>query len=385
MAATADHIPRFDATPEATSSAVVATQATAADRSDWHRFLADHPAGDPLQAWGWAEVTAAGGERPVRLIARDASGEVRGVAQVLVRPTSFGRTVLYVPHGPVWDWRDPTGPAALDRLLEAIGQTGRRERGIVAKVDPRAVGAEVGAQPEGFSADRIRAELERRGLRPARVDLQARTTRVLDLRCGLDALLASFDKDTRNLVRRSAREGVIARVFRGVDHEAYRTFAELLAATSARGGFQSRSAHALDQLAEAFAPSGAAYLVLAELHGRPIAGCLALVTGTRGFYLYAASLREQVLRHASGAYLTLWTLCQTLTANGIESLDLWGVAESDDAEADREWAGFSMFKRGFGGVRLTHPRAMDLVVSPSWYRLRDWRERRTIGPKSGNA
>src|SRR5665811_2624532 len=134
MAATPDHMPQFDATPEATSSAVVATQATAADRSDWHRFLADHPAGDPLQAWGWADVTAAGGERPVRLIARDASGEVRGVAQVLVRPTYFGRTVLYVPHGPVWDWRDHSGLTALDRLLEAIRATGRRERGIVAKL-----------------------------------------------------------------------------------------------------------------------------------------------------------------------------------------------------------------------------------------------------------
>jgi lipid II:glycine glycyltransferase (peptidoglycan interpeptide bridge formation enzyme) len=361
---------------------VVAAEATAADRSDWHSFLADHPAGDPLQAWAWAEVTAVGGERPVRLIARDASGEVRGIAQVLVRPTSFGRTVLYVPHGPVWDWHDPAGPAALDGLLEAIRRTGRRERGIVAKVDPRAAGVESGELAGMFSADRIEAELEQRGLRPARVDLQARTTRVLDLRDGPDALLASFDKDTRNLVRRSVREGVTARVFRGTDHDAYRTFAELLAATSARGGFHSRSAQALDQLAEAFVPSGAAYLVLAELDGRPIAGCLALVTGSRGFYLYAASLRDEALRHANGAYLTLWTLCGALLADGVKSLDLWGVAETDDTDADPEWAGFSMFKRGFGGGRLTHPRAMDLVVSPSWYRLRDWRERRAVRSRS---
>jgi len=385
MAVTPERNDRFDAAPEGSPPTVMATEATVADRSDWHRFLADHPAGDPLQDWAWAEVTAVGGERPVRLIARDASGEVRGVAQVLVRPTSFGRTVLYVPHGPVWDWHDPAGPAALDVLLEAIRRTGRRERGIVAKVDPRAVGAESGDLSGMLSADRIEAELERRGLRPARVGLQARTTRVLDLRAGPDALLASFDKDTRNLVRRSIREGVTARVLRGTDHQAYRTFAELLAATSARGGFHSRSARALDQLAEAFAPSGAAYLVLAELDGRPIAGCLALVTGSRGFYLYAASLRDEALRHANGAYLTLWTLCEALTADGVKSLDLWGVAETDDTEADPEWAGFSMFKRGFGGVRLAHPRAMDLVVSPSWYRLRDWRERRAVRSTAVNS
>jgi lipid II:glycine glycyltransferase (peptidoglycan interpeptide bridge formation enzyme) len=364
-------------------AAVVATRATAADRGDWHRFLADHPAGDPLQAWGWAEVTAVGGEHPVRLIARDAAGRVRGVAQVLVRPTSFGRSVLYVPHGPVWDWQDPAGAVALERLIEAIRQTGRDERGIVAKVDPRAAWPGAGGSFSGPSADELQSELEQRGLRPARVDLQARTTRVLDLRAGLDALQASFDKDTRNLVRRSVREGVAGRVFRNADREAYRTFAGLLAATSAREGFHSRSALAFEELAAAFAPSGAAYLVLAELDGRPIAGCLALVTGKRAFYLYAASLREEAFRHANGAYLALWTLCEALAADGVEWLDLWGVAEADDAAADPEWAGFSLFKRGFGGVRLSHPRAMDLVVSPFWYQLRDWRERRSSAPQSG--
>ncbi len=352
---------------------VRATPATSADEGDWHRFLAEHPAGDPLQAWGWAEVTAVGGERPVRLIARDDAGKVRGVAQILVRPTSFGRSVLYIPHGPIWDWRGPAGDAALDRLLEGIRRTGRVERGIVAKIDPRAASS---IEPAGLAADRINLELERRGLRLARVDLQARTTRVLDLRPGPDALLASFDKDTRNLLRRAEREGVTARVFRDADHAAYRSFAELLAATSARGGFHSRSADALVRLAEAFAPSGAAYLVLAELGGRPIAGCLALVTGRRAFYLYAASLREDALRHANGPYLALWTLCRALIVDGIESLDLWGVAEAGDPTADPEWAGFSLFKRGFGGERLTHPGAMDMVISPAWYRLRDWRERR---------
>jgi peptidoglycan pentaglycine glycine transferase (the first glycine) len=357
------------------SNQVASAPATAADEGDWHQFLAEHPAGDPLQAWGWAEVTAVGGERPVRLIARDGAGRVRGVAQILVRPTSFGRSVLYVPHGPVWDWHDPAGDAALDRLLEGIGRTGRVERGIVAKIDPRAAST---LESEGLSADRIKAELERRGLRSARVDLQARTTRILDLRRGPDALLASFDKDTRNLLRRAGREGVTAQVFRDADQDAYHSFADLLAATSARGGFHSRSAEALGRLADAFAPSGAVYLVLAELGGMPIAGCLALVTGRRAFYLYAASLREDSLRHANGAYLALWTLCSALIVDGIESLDLWGVAEAGDVSADPEWAGFSLFKRGFGGERLTHPGAMDMVVSPAWYRLRDWRERRAI-------
>src|SRR5713226_9379004 len=61
-------------------------EATETDRAAWDAFVGQAPAGDPLQAWGWAEAVAAGGrERPVRLLVERPSGAIRGVAQVLVR------------------------------------------------------------------------------------------------------------------------------------------------------------------------------------------------------------------------------------------------------------------------------------------------------------
>ncbi len=358
---------RTTETARGASGAVTARAAMATDRAAWDAFVAALPAADPLQAWGWGDVAATGGERPARLFAIDDAGRVRGVAQALVRDAAAGRRVLYVPHGPAWDARADDAPAVLEVLLGGLRALGRAERGIVLKLDPRA------------TPDLAAAELERilrgQGLRPARADLQARTTRILDLRPGRDALLAGLEKDTRNLVRRAAREGVATRVVRHADPAEYAAFAALLAATGARAGFRVRPREALETIAREFAPGGDAYLVLAEHGGRNIAGCLVLAVGTRAFYLYAASLREPALRHAAGPYAVLWAAIEALVADGRESLDLWGVAERDDPAAEASWAGFSLFKRGFGGAPLRHPGTFDMILSPAWYAVRDLRER----------
>jgi len=339
--------------------------ATPADRALWDAFLAGQPAGDPLQAWAWGDVAATGGERPLRLIARDGGARVRAVAQLLVRPTAYGRQVLYAPHGPVWDRSASDAPELLDAILGAMAAIGRDERGIVIKVDPRTA---AGEEPST-----LRTMLEARGLRRARADLQARTTRVIDLRQGTDALFGALEKDTRNLVRRSAREGLHTRVAPAEDRAGGASFEALLGATGARAGFRVRPAQAFEVLQAGFGDG--VRLVLAERDGATLAGCLALGVGRRAYYLYAAADRDPAHRHAGGAYAVLWALIEDLVASGYESLDLWGVAEPGDPSADPSWAGFSLFKRGFGGVPLEHPGTFDLVLSAPWHYLRDLRER----------
>jgi peptidoglycan pentaglycine glycine transferase (the first glycine) len=355
--------------PAATGPAPLITVARAqpGERPAWDAFVEASPSADHLQAWGWGEVTALTGERPVRLVARNTAGVVRGVAQVLVRDAAFGRRVLYVPHGPVWDAEAGDGGRVLDALLAGIRETGRAERGIVAKLDPRA--------RAGESEIGLRDHLLARGLRPARADLQARTTRVLDLTPGASAVLASLSKEKRRNIRLSARKGVTSRVVRDPDCDAYTAFAGLLGVTGRRAGFRVRSREALLRLADEFASRGGTYLVAAELDARMIAGCLAVKVGGRAFYVYAGSLREPALNHVYGPDAALWALCEALMGDRVESLDLWGVAEPGDSSADPDWRGFSTFKLGFAGVPLRHPGTFDLVLSPGWYAVRDLRER----------
>jgi lipid II:glycine glycyltransferase (peptidoglycan interpeptide bridge formation enzyme) len=337
-------------------------EAADADRAAWDAFVAQRDDGDLLQAWAWGECQRLAGERPIRLLAEGADGALRGVAQVLVRSAGLGRSVAYVAHGPVWEREAPDADRLLGAMLDAVAEATRDARAIVVKLDPRGVvgGPDVGPQ------------LARYGLRRA-PDLQAPTTRIIDLADGGERLMASWHADARRLSRRSEREGVEVRIDRAGDAAALGTLHELLTVTAERNEFRVRSPQFLALLAEQFAASDGWYLAIARSDGTPIAAMAMPRYGQRAYYLYGASLREDRYKHKYGPYAVMAALQKQLAADGVRALDMWGVVEPDDVTADPNWQGFSAFKRTFGGEPLRHPGTYDLVIDPLWYRLREAR------------
>ena len=102
-------------------------EAAPADHDRWTAFVAARPEADVLQAWAWGEAGAGEpGEAWSRLLVLDGAGDVRGIAQVLARTSAFGRTILYVPHGPVWDRESPDAADVLARLLSGLKEHARQ-------------------------------------------------------------------------------------------------------------------------------------------------------------------------------------------------------------------------------------------------------------------
>jgi peptidoglycan pentaglycine glycine transferase (the first glycine) len=343
-------------------------RATEADRADWAAFIESRPEADLLQAWAWGEAGAdEPGERWSRLLVADGSGAIRGVAQVLARGTSFGRTIQYVPHGPVWDREADDAAEVMARLITGLRSHGRKSKGVVLKLDPRA-----------SSDATVTAALERalgsQTIGRARHDLQAPTTRIVDLTEGDDPV-SEWTKDARAEARRAVREGTLTTVDRDGDTAALDTFHALLSATAERQGFRIRSREFLGRLAAPLVASGDWFLALAAHDGTPLAGAIAPRTGVRAFYLYAASTQDRELQRKRGSYAAMAALMRAHREAGTVSLDLWGVREPDDESVDASWEGFSMFKRRFGGTPVRHPGTFDLVLDPTWHRLRELRER----------
>jgi len=342
-------------------------EASAADRTGWTAFVASQAEGDILQSWAWGEAGAGEpDEHWARLMVVDAGGHVRGVAQVLDRATSFGRTILYVPHGPLWDRDADDAAEVLARLLTGLKAHAKSRRGIVLKLDPRASG-------DAATDAAIRRVLLATG-EPASADLQAPTTRIVDLMSGDDPV-AGWAKDARAEARRADREGTTVSIDRNGDADALDTFHTLLAQTSERSGFRIRSRAFLGALAEPLAASGDWFMAIAEHEGTPLAGAIAPRTGGRAYYLYAASVRDKELARKRGPYAAMAALQRSLREAATETLDLWGVREPDDDSVDPSWEGFSVFKRRFRGSPLRHPGAFDIVIDPTWNRIRDVRER----------
>jgi len=339
-------------------------RADASDRPKWDAFVASRPEADLLQTWAWGECTALAGEPPARLLLDD-DGRIRGVAQALMRPAGFGRQVAYVPHGPIWDRSAPDADRLFAWLIQGLRTLARKEHALVVKLDPR-------AEP-GDSAD-LAALATAHKLRPA-PDLQAPTTRLLDLLDGAAQLEASWHPDARRLTRRAEREGTQVTISRDPDPTEIGILHDLLTATAERADFRVRSPEFLSRLATEFAVSGGLYLGIARVDDTPIAAMAFPRLANRAYYLYGALLRDERFKHHYAAHAVMAHMLRTLAADGCTAVDMWGVTEPDDYKADPAWKGFSDFKRTFGGTPLRHPGLYDLVTDPFWYGLRELRTR----------
>lgn len=338
------------------------------DRPKWDFFVASRPEADLLQTWAWGECTALVGEPPIRLLLED-DGHIRGVAQALMRPAGFGRQVAYVPHGPIWDRSAHDGDRLFAWLVQGLRTLARKEKALVVKVDPR-------AEP-GDPTD-IVALATVHNLRRA-PDLQAPTTRLLDLLDGGSKLEASWHTDARRLSRRAEREGTQVTITRDPDPAEIAVLHDLLTRTAERAVFRVRSVEFMTRLATEFAGLGGWYLGIARVDGTPVAAMAFPRLADRAYYLYGALLRDERYKHHYPAYAVMAHLLRTLAADGCTTLDMWGVTEPDDTHADPAWKGFSDFKRTFGGTPLRHPGLFDLVTDPFWYRIRGLRDRLSRG------
>jgi lipid II:glycine glycyltransferase (peptidoglycan interpeptide bridge formation enzyme) len=334
------------------------------DRPAWDAFIASRPEADLLQSWAWGECTALAGEPPARLLLDD-NGEIRGVAQALMRPAGFGRQVAYVAHGPIWDRSAPDADRLFAWLLQGLRTLARKEKALVVKLDPRA--------ERGDETD-ITGLAATHRLRPA-PDLQAPTTRIVELLRGLDQPDASWHADARRLSRRAEREGTKVTISRRSDPAEIAVLHELLTLTAEHGDFRVRSPEFLKRLASELSASDGWYLGIARVEETPIAAMAFPRIGNRAYYLYGALRRDPKYKHHYGAHAVMAAMLRALAADGCASVDMWGMVEPDDETADPAWRGFSDFKRTFGGLPLRHPGLFDLVTDRLWYGLRELRTR----------
>jgi lipid II:glycine glycyltransferase (peptidoglycan interpeptide bridge formation enzyme) len=333
------------------------------DRAAWDDFIASRPEADLLQSWAWGECTALAGEPPARVLLDD-NGQIRGVAQALMRPAVFGRQVAYVAHGPIWDRSAPDADRLFAWLLQGLRTLARKEKALVVKLDPR-------AEP-GDETDLI--GLARTNKLRAAPDLQAPTTRIVELLRGADQPDASWHADARRLSRRAEREGTKVTISREPDPAELATLHELLTLTAEHAEFRVRSPEFLERLASELTASDGWYLGIARVEDTPIAAMAFPRIGNRAYYLYGALRRDPEYKHHYGAHAVMATMLRTLAADGCTSVDMWGVVEPDDTTADPAWRGFSDFKRTFGGLPLRHPGLFDLVTDRFWYGVRYLRD-----------
>ncbi|MDI3193466.1 peptidoglycan bridge formation glycyltransferase FemA/FemB family protein [Pseudarthrobacter sp. AL07] len=292
-----------------------------------------------LQTPAWAEVQASLGRT-----VHQQSGP--GWSFLAVGEKNPAGKVLYAPYGPV-----ASSVEAFDAALAALVATARSCGAVFVRIEPVSSGLELPAA----------AELRRRGLQPAPVNQQPELSWIVDLEGDFKDVLAAMKPVNRNLYRNIHKKGVTFRTSK--DPDDISILLEFLHMTARRNGFKPQSDEYLTQVAASLMPAGAATLFIAELNGEPIAAAFAYDSADTRTYAHAAL--DDTHRKLSAGIPLLVTLMADAKDRGLKHVDLWGVAPAD--QPNHKWAGFTAFKKSFGGREVAYPGTWDLPVQKLRY------------------
>lgn len=293
-----------------------------------------------LQSQAWADFQRSL-DRPVHR----RSGE--GWSFLAVEEKNPAGKVLYAPYGPVAESVDAFD-AALAELVDVAKSCGA----VFVRIEPVTAGLEPGTAATA---------LKSRGLRPAPVNQQPELSWIVDLDRDFKDVLADMKPVNRNLYRNIHKKGVTFHASQ--DPDDIRILLNFLHMTARRNGFKPQSDEYLTQVAASLMPAGAATLFVAELHGGPIAAALAYDSADTRTYAHAAM--DDTHRKLSAGIPLLVMLMADAKDKGLKHVDLWGVAPAD--QPDHKWAGFTAFKKSFGGREIAYPGTWDLPVNKPRY------------------
>jgi peptidoglycan pentaglycine glycine transferase (the first glycine) len=333
-------------------------------REEWDGAVARLPGAHVLQSWEWGECKARFGWSVERRFWERENSKVAAAAQILRRTVRIGpltAVVIYLPKGPLLDWRDGEVCGAVLSDLERIA---RKESAIQLKIDPDLIvgsyDPDTGKSPSGPAGEATLGLLGRRGWRFSDEQVQFRNTVLLDIRPEEEALLSAMKQKTRYNIRLAQKRGVTVRPGSAGDLP---QLARMYAETAARDGFVIRSEEYYLDVWGAMLRAGRAQPLIAEVDGLPVSALILFHFAGRGWYFYGMS--RSMHREKMPNHLLQWEAIRWLRARGCTDYDLWG-APDEFAENDPMWGVFQ-FKLGFGGEVMRSAGAWDYPASPARY------------------
>lgn len=335
---------------------------------NWNEIVERLPGASLLQTSQWAEVKARMGWEAIPRLWQKADGTVEAAALVLKRPIHAGpipsgKSFLYVPRGPLMDWKNE---ALRDRVLADLADIARQQHALFVKIDPDVPlsfgepGSEEFREHDAGQS-LLRYYREHRWVHSPQ-QIQFANSVWINTEPSFDELLSNMKQRTRYKVRLAEKKGVTIR--RGGPDD-FQSIADLYAETSARDGFLIRDKDYYLDVWRRFYTAEMLTPLIAEVDGKMVAAVMIFVTGETARYVYGMSGPEH--REKMPNYLLQWEAIKLAKEKGCKVYDLWG-APDEFVEDDRMW-GVYQFKRGLGGEVVITPGAWDLPISKVGYDL----------------
>ena len=357
-------------------------------------FVRDHAGTEHvsfLQTPAWGEVK---GEWRRESVGWSAGGALVGVGLVLHRRLpGVGRSLAYLPEGPVLDWAADD----LDRWLDPLRHHLRRQGAFAVRMGPpvvtrrwdaAAVKAGV-ADPEVSKLGevpptqrttvgaRVTSQLRELGWRLQGAEGgfaagQPRYNFQLPLRHPdgaprtEDEVLRGMNQLWRRNIKKAEKEGVACRRLAAAElDEGLAAFHELYVETAARDGFTPRPAAYFATMFRALGAEDPDRIALftARHEGDLVAATVLVQVGGHVWYSYGASSTTK--REVRGSNAVQWAMVRHALDRGASVYDLRGI--TDTLDADDPHVGLVQFKVGTGGEAVEYVGEWDLPLNRPLY------------------
>lgn len=268
-----------------------------------------------------------------------------GWSYLAIKESGTGNTRLYTPYGP-----DAISPKTFTAAIRSLIQTAKRENATFIRIEP---------------AFKIDTDMLRSlGFLPVTYQqLQPAHTQIISLAPTEADILAGMSQNSRNITRNYHKKGITIRTSRNPEDITILT--SLLARVAARNHITPHSETYFKTQADTLMPLGAATLYIAELDKTPIAA--ALVYDNKDTRIYAHAAADDTYRKLSAGTAIVGQLILDAKKAGLSYVDLYGIADTDDPS--HPWAGFTKFKKSFGGQSIAYSGAWDLPLIKHKYWL----------------
>ncbi len=192
------------------------------------------------------------------------------------------------------------------------------------------------------------------------IDLNPKETWVLDISPSIDDLYPKMKQNTRNLCRNYSKKGITVSVSddsKDIDYLV--KFQEKLAQDKNIGVFSKN--YLKTELNQPFAS-----LYLAKIDGKTVAAALFFDDETTRYYMQAAT--DPKYRNLPCSYGIINEAIIGAKAKNLQRFDFWGIAPENSSK-NHPWAGFTTFKKSFGGEQVEYAGTYDIVFSRFKYEL----------------
>lgn len=201
-------------------------------------------------------------------------------------------------------------------------------------------------------------------------DLNPAHTWLLDLEKPKEQIISDFAQGTRTRYNQSEKKGITITASNNPDD--IHPLVQLQHKLAREKGINTFSEDYLrTELAQPFA---SLYLAHYQVEGTDKIIAASLFFDYDGVRYYMQSASDYDYRKLPSAVAILVSAIFDAKEKGLKAFDFWGIAP-DDAPKDHPWAGFTAFKKSFGGFARTYAGTYDLILNYPKYHLYDFARR----------